>query len=228
MSAGGRLEIVFLDVGGVLYDDAVYARALLLALRELGAKVNEEDFDAEYEACRRAQNGSFRERLTERFLGPLSTVVDVEERASAHWHYPPAALHVDVRTCLEAIAGEGYRLGVIANQPSAVREAMRRDGIEGYFEVWGVSDDLGIDKPDPRIFAHAIEAAGVEPSRAVMVGDRLDYDVRPAKQAGMGAVWVLRGEAPAEPTPEQIAEADAVIRSLAELPAALGGLRNPR
>ncbi len=51
---------------------------------------------------------------------------------------------------------------------------MRRDGIEGFFDVWGVSDDLGIDKPDPRIFAHALEAAGVEPSRAAMVGDRLD------------------------------------------------------
>ena len=42
-----------------------------------------------------------------------------------------------------------------------------------------------------------------------MVGDRLDYDVRPAKAAGMRAVWVLRGEAPDDPTPEQLAEADA-------------------
>ncbi len=221
MSGSGRPEIVFLDVGGVLYDDAVYARALLLALRELGADVSDEDFDAEYDACRRAQNGSFRARLTARFLGSDADVRDVERRASAHWHYPPEALEPDVRHCLETLAAAKYRLGVIANQPSAVREAMRRDGIESYFDVWGVSDDLGIDKPDPRIFAHALEAAGVEPSRAAMVGDRLDYDVRPAKQAGMRAVWVLRGEAPAEPTPEQLAEADAAVRSLAELPAAL-------
>ena len=54
-----------------------------------------------------------------------------------------------------------------------------------------------------------------------MVGDRLDYDVRPARRAGMKAVWVLRGEAPDDPTPEQLAEADVAIRGLDELPAAL-------
>ena len=46
-----------------------------------------------------------------------------------------------------------------------------------------------------------------------MVGDRLDYDVRPAKRVGMRAIWMLRGEAPDEPTPEQLAEADGAVRS---------------
>jgi HAD superfamily hydrolase (TIGR01509 family) len=221
VAPAARLEVVFLDVGGVLYQDAVYARALLLALRELGADVGERDFNEEYEACRLAQNGSFRERLAARFLGPDASVPEVERRASAHWHYPPDSLEPDVLPCLENLSAAGYRLGVIANQPSEVREAMRRDGIEGFFDIWGVSEDLGIDKPDPRIFAHALEAAGVEPTRAAMVGDRLDYDMRPARQAGMLAVWMLRGEAPAYPTPEQLAEADETVRSLAELPAAL-------
>jgi putative hydrolase of the HAD superfamily len=54
-----------------------------------------------------------------------------------------------------------------------------------------------------------------------MVGDRLDYDVRPARRAGMRTVWVLRGEAPDDPTPEQLAEADVAIRGLDELPGAL-------
>jgi putative hydrolase of the HAD superfamily len=57
-----------------------------------------------------------------------------------------------------------------------------------------------------------------------MVGDRLDYDVRPSKAAGMRAVWILRGEAPRRPTARQLAEADASIHSLAELPAALASL----
>jgi putative hydrolase of the HAD superfamily len=59
---------------------------------------------------------------------------------------------------------------------------------------------------------------------SVMVGDRLDYDVRPAKAAGMHAVWVLRGEAPDDPTPTQSAEADVSIRGLNELASALGTL----
>jgi putative hydrolase of the HAD superfamily len=110
---------------------------------------------------------------------------------------------------------------MIANQLSSVREAMKRDGIERFFEVWAISEDLGVQKPDPRFFSHALELAGVEASRSVMVGDRLDYDVRPARAIVMRAVWVLRGEAPDEPTPEQLAEADAAVRSLDELPAAL-------
>jgi FMN phosphatase YigB (HAD superfamily) len=103
-----------------------------------------------------------------------------------------------------------------------VREAMRRDGLDRAFDVWGVSDDVGLEKPDPRLFAHTLSVAGTEPALSVMVGDRLDYDVRPAASLGMRTVWVLRGEAPDEPTPEQLAEADASIRALDELPRLLG------
>ena len=50
-----------------------------------------------------------------------------------------------------------------------------------------------------------------------MVGDRLDYDMRPAKAAGMATVWVLRGEAPDDPTPAQLAEPDVAIEDLTQL-----------
>ena len=129
-------------------------------------------------------------------------------------------MHDDVRPCLIALAGQ-YRLGIIANQPSSVKDALRRDGVAGSFEIWGVSDDVGLEKPDPALFTHALREAGIDPPRSVMVGDRLDYDVRPAKAAGMRAVWVLRGEAPDHPTPEQLAEPDAAIMDLRELPSTI-------
>jgi len=217
------LEMVFFDIGGVLYDDTVYARAVRAALRELGATFRDEEFDRVYREARSAQSGSFRRLLARRFLGPHADIAALEALAARHWAYPPDALEPDVRPCLDALAGR-YRLGIIANQPSAVREAMRRDGLDGYFEVWGVSDDVGLEKPDPGLFAHALGLAGVAPARSVMVGDRLDYDIRPAKAAGMRAVWVLRGEAPDEPTASQLAQADAAVRDLTELPAALEAL----
>ena len=218
--APAPIEVVFLDVGGVLYDDAVYRRALLRALRELGADVTDDAFDAEYDRCRRAQDGSFRAALTRAFLGDGASSAAVAERASRYWAYPADALEPDVRPCLDALSGR-YRLGVVANQPSVVRAAMRRDGIDRSFEVWAISDDIGIDKPDPRLYEYALAVAGVEASRAAMVGDRLDYDVRPARVAGIRAVWLLRGEAPEDPTAAQLAEADASIRSLDELPGTL-------
>jgi putative hydrolase of the HAD superfamily len=215
------IEVVFLDIGGVMYDDGVYRDALRAALRELGAEVTDRAFGEAYDECRRLQEGSFKERLATRFLGPDADVAEVERRASRHWLYPPGSLEPDVAPCLEALRAAGYRLGVIANQPSAVREALERDGILPAFDVWVVSEDLGVDKPDPRIFAHAVAVAGVEPEACAMVGDRLDYDLRPARAAGMRAVWVLRGEAPDEPTQGQLAEADATVGGLAELPAVL-------
>ena len=113
---------------------------------------------------------------------------------------------------------------MIANQPSQVRAAMERDGLVGFFEVWGVSDDLGLHKPDPALFRRTLELAGVAGERTVMVGDRLDYDMRPARAAGMHTVWLLRGEAPDDPTPAQLAEPDVAIEELQQLPDVLDEL----
>jgi putative hydrolase of the HAD superfamily len=216
------IEIVFLDIGGVLYDDTVYARAWHRALRDAGATFTDEDFDEVYTRARAEQSGSFRRKLTAAFL-PGADLRELERLASRYWRYPPSALYDDVRPCLSELR-DRYRLGVIANQPGEVRSALARDGLDAFFEVWGVSDELGVGKPDPALFELSVRTAGVAPAAAVMVGDRLDYDVRPAKAVGMRAVWMLRGEAPDEPTLEQLAESDAAIRGLAELPGALGRL----
>ena len=123
----------------------------------LGGSFTDEEFDEVYRAARAAQAGSFRGPLARRFLGPDADMEALEAEASKHWAYPPEALHDDVRPCLDALAGT-YRLGIIANQPSAVKDAIRRDGLDGYFEVWGVSDDVGLEKPDPGVVRARPEA----------------------------------------------------------------------
>jgi putative hydrolase of the HAD superfamily len=216
--------MVFLDIGGVLYEDQVYAEAWRTALRAAGATFSDREFDDEYADARAAQDRSFRRRLADRFMGVGADLAPLEAVAAKHWEYPPNSLHDDVLPCLRTLRDAGCRLGVIANQPSQVRAALERDGLVPFFEVWGVSEDLGLQKPDPQLFVHALRTAGVAPERAVMVGDRLDYDVVPAKTAGMRTVWVLRGEAPDDPTPAQLALADAAVRDLTELPDAVAVL----
>ena len=216
--------MVFLDIGGVLYDDGVYARAWRKALREAGADFTDDEFDEEYAACRAAQDGSFRRRLADRFIGPDADVDQLAKVAARHWDYPPNAVQADAAPALDALKNAGYRLGLIANQPSDVRNALRRDGLGASFDTWAISDDLGLHKPDPALFVEALRVARVEPSSAAMVGDRLDYDIRPAKEAGMRTIWLLRGEAPDEPSEVQLAEPDAWIRGLDELPPALATL----
>lgn len=227
MTEPDRVELVLLDVGGPIYDDAEYYRALLRATTELaGSAVPESEFRAVYDAQRQRQGGSLRTAVAERFLdGDRQRLSDL---ARTYWEYPAAALYPDVLPALRELAGH-YRIAIVANQRAVVLEALRRDGVADFVDVWAISEVVGAEKPDPAIFRHALTEAGVAPGNAVHVGNRLDTDVRGAARVGLRTVWVLRGEAPPEPTPAQLAEPDAVVRSLAELPSTLerwaGGAR---
>lgn len=219
------IEIVFLDVGGPIYDDSWYGRGVLAALRELGADVTDVDFWNEVVRLRQAQAG-MTAPLARRFLGNGGNTHAVAAAAKRHWRYPPEALYPDVLPTLERLA-QSYRLGILANQPEETRAALDRDGVSGFVDIWVVSDEVGFAKPDPRIFVHAVDKTGCRPEQAAFVGNRLDNDVRPAKAVGLRTVWLLRGEAPPEPTPEQLAEPDLVVSSLADVPEALERLEAP-
>lgn len=217
-----HLDVVFLDVGGPLYGDRPYYEGLLAAIRELRPGVDEAAFWAELEACRADQRGPFTRRLAMLFVDE-DEYPGVVARGRELWAYPPESLQSDVRPALETLVAE-YRLGVLANQEPWIRDTMRRDGIDRYFELWAVSGELGVEKPDPGIFQHALREAGVPASRCAMVGDRLDNDVVAAKRHGMRGVWLLRGEAPPEPTKRQLARVDASVHTLEELPETLRSL----
>lgn len=83
-----------------------------------------------------------------------------------------------------------YRLGIIANQPDAAHELLRARGLRDLFEVCAISQTLGVSKPDLGIFRWALEQAQVEPHEAMMIGDRIDNDIRPAKSLGMRTLWL--------------------------------------
>jgi HAD superfamily hydrolase (TIGR01509 family) len=217
-----HLDVVFLDVGGPIYSDRPYYEALLAAIHEVRPDASDAEFWDEFEACRRDQRGPFTERLALRFVEDVDLPVVLRRRTEL-WRYPPDALQPDAHSALAALARE-YRLGVLANQERWIRDTMARDGIDRYFELWIVSAEVGMEKPDPRIFEHALAVAGVPPERCVMVGDRLDNDIVAAKRHGIRGVWILRGEAPPAPSKEQLALADAAVRGLDELSEALAKL----
>lgn len=80
--------------------------------------------------------------------------------------------------------------GLVTNGTSAGQnEKIDRLGIRGRFGAILVSGDLGIHKPDARIFHLCCEALGVAPSRAVYVGDHYENDVLGAFNAGLKAIW---------------------------------------
>ena len=215
------VDLILFDVGGTIYDDNTYARALRQAVHEIDPAVTDELFWAAYDEQRARGSGSLRTALANRFAG--GDRARLSETANRYWEYPPDALYADVRPTLTALAAH-YRLGVVANSRENVLAAMARDGIADLFSVVALASQVGVEKPDPDIFRHALNQAEVPAARAVYVGNRLDTDIRPARGIGMRTVWMLRGEAPPAPTADQLDEPDAVVTTLTGLPAVLARL----
>ncbi len=133
------------------------------------------------------------------------------------WHSEDETLYPDAKPILEVLANRGYRLGVLANQNPGLRARLAAWGIADYFAVIASSSELGLAKPGPAIFEKALEMAGCAPSEAVMVGDRLDNDILPAKRAGMHTVWLRTGLAAQQPRVLGAGYADHIVDSLLEL-----------
>ena len=86
-----------------------------------------------------------------------------------------------------------YKLGIIANQADGLAERLEKYGIKKYFSLVISSWDYQVMKPDAKIFKIALEKAQCEPEEAVMIGDRLDNDICPAKSIGMNTIWIKQG-----------------------------------
>lgn len=110
----------------------------------------------------------------------------------AKWDPELEILYDDTVAVLEALKSK-YKLGIIANQMYGSEKRLENFGIRKYFDVIVASAEEGVEKPDRRIFQIALERAGIEASEAVMVGDRIDNDIVPAKKMGMKTIWVKQG-----------------------------------
>ena len=108
------------------------------------------------------------------------------------WSPEYEELYPDTAECLRTL-GKKYKLGIIANQIPGAEKRLENMGIRQYFDVFVASAEEGVAKPDPRIFSIALARAGCTPDQAVMIGDRIDNDIAPAKQMGMKTVWIKQG-----------------------------------
>ena len=118
----------------------------------------------------------------------------------------------------------GLSLGIVANQPETARERLARAGIGDLFDYQGLSGLGGLRKPDPRAFLAAAEALSVPPADCVMVGDRIDNDIAPAKALGMAAILLRTGRHRRQRPRSESEMADAVVTDVPELEAAIAVL----
>lgn len=116
----------------------------------------------------------------------------------------------EVQPTLTALARR-YSLGVVTNGNADVR----RLGLADYFKFALCAEDIGIAKPDQRLFHEALIRGGnIAPQAAVHIGDHPGDDIAGAQQAGLRAIWYN----PHGKTWESEQRPDAEITSLTELP----------
>lgn len=131
-----------------------------------------------------------------------------------------ASFHEGAEELLRTLRDLGLRTVVVSNTGWHDAEAYRCDlaacGLDGLVDAIVTSVDAGRRKPDPAIFAAAVQLAGCAAAACVMLGDLEEKDVLPALAFGMRAVRVAHGA-----TGPVITVADATARSLPEAAAIL-------
>ena len=112
--------------------------------------------------------------------------------------------------CLQA---RKHPMAVVTNGSKSQRDKIEALEASRYFEAVLISGEVGIAKPDPRIFRQALSRLNAAPGRSVFVGDSLEHDIAGAGNAGMMTVYIKKGKA--EDT--DYAACDLVVSDLREL-----------
>jgi len=222
-----RLQAVLLDALGTLMTFEDPAPLLRAELRErLGVEVSE----AAAAAAMRAEISYYRAHVHEgrdaasladlrrRSAEAMRPALGVDAGGATLTEALLAALrfhaYPDAAKALRALRAGGLRLVVVSNWDVSLHERLAETGLAPLVDGALASAELGHAKPDPVIFARALELAGAPAEAALHAGDSRWEDVEGALAAGLRAVLVARdGGAAAAPPGVP------VIASLAELPA---------
>ena len=104
---------------------------------------------------------------------------------------------------LSAVKESGRKIYLLSNAQRIFTEyEMNAHGITKYFDGIFISSDEGCKKPDLKFFRKLIDTCGIDPERAVMVGNDGICDIEGAKRAGLGTVYVHSDISPAEDAPD--------------------------
>jgi len=103
-------------------------------------------------------------------------------------------LFPDVLPALRGLHTRGYVLGALTGRLYSNEGALADLGIRPYFAFYLYAGELGVQKPDPRMYDEALARTGLSAGAVVLVGDQ-PADVEGARSVGMMPVLITRGEA---------------------------------
>lgn len=226
-----RVRTVLLDAGGVLLDLDYRFLQRVLAARGCVVEIEtlqESEAHARTAIERRVREGgrtgdAWRDYF--RFLlsrvggdpGRTEEVIDVLWEAHLRFGLWTVAIDGAVQA-VRAVREAGYRIGVVSNAEGRVEQDLNAAGFDGLLEAVVDSHVVGVEKPDPRIFAIALERLGGEPASTVFLGDVPAVDVAGARAAGIAPILLDRHDLYLDaPAPR--------LRAIAELPGYLASFQ---
>jgi HAD superfamily hydrolase (TIGR01549 family) len=209
---------LFFDLGNTLISEEVAVdcriRRMIASFERNGGRVSVEDVRS---ALREAW-AQFAPRPITRAIEMLTDNLKLRQLVEAEDRYPKELEepYQGAERVLQALS-QRYRIGVIANQSGGTEARLTRWGLMPFVSICLSSTETGLEKPDPAIFRLALAQARSGPRYAVMIGDRLDNDIRPARLLGWKTIRILQGFAQFQFPRDRFDEADATIAELAEL-----------
>lgn len=99
------------------------------------------------------------------------------------------------RALLEDL-GRRFTLGVVSNFTGNLESCLAELGLRRYFTVVTDSAICGVSKPSAAIFERTLDALGVQPAEAWMVGDNFSADIVPAHALGLATCWIAPADRP--------------------------------
>ncbi|MXW77790.1 MAG: HAD family hydrolase [Gemmatimonadetes bacterium] len=222
------ISVLLFDVGETILDAVGHQDALMEVHRTTLGKFGFELSVEEYKQLDSEKILQFApsamHAITWHFAKPnVCLFNEITEKVRSHYSEIRSLgyqLYPGVAAVLEQLAEE-YTLALAGNAPASITEVLNELGVLRWFSHREVSGNIGIKKPDERFFHTILDHAGFSPSEAVMIGDRLDNDIIPAKKLGLRTIWFRQGRyAALEPrVPDELP--DETISDLENLPSAI-------
>jgi 2-haloacid dehalogenase len=204
-------KTILFDADGTLFD---YAYAERSALEQLCLEFDlpfSPELAQEYKRINSAlwlqlERGEIDTKLlrVKRFdelMKSLSRECDAESLSTRYIHFLSLGTQLlpeAERVC--SVISQSCSLVMLTNGFANVqRPRVSASSLASYFSEIVISEEVGISKPDKRIFEHALEKVGADPTSTLMVGDNLTADIQGGANAGLDTCWVnfhgaLRGE----------------------------------
>ena len=209
---------VFFDVGHTLIneDDAAWDRFLQIrrALKKHGVEVSAEAVKETVEDATAARAPSPVSHAIATLAGSIELGNSLKPcftwRKELEKPYPGAD------RVLSALSRR-YKIGVIANQSAGTEGRLATWGLSGNISLVVASAETGLAKPDLAIYQLAMEQSGSKAEQSVMIGDRIDNDIEPAKLLGWKTIRVKQGLSRGQEPFDRTQKPDFEVHSLDEI-----------